>query len=176
MLDHDTAKNRITEHMPVVCSENGQFAVVDHMEGADIIKLERDAEGKHHYIPLAWVTAVDDKVHIDRPGDQAKREWATSPAEIKVETPTPQGNSVDATMHQPLAARVQARKQELEALLAELPANDKTRGDIELALGGIEDLLTGDLENVPQVVAAQMSTWLERNKHLGDTAAEPSKA
>jgi hypothetical protein len=71
----DTTK--IKEHMPVVCSENGQFATVDHLEG-DQIKLTKDAQGQHHYIPQSWVTSVDDKVHIDRPGDQAMREWKTS--------------------------------------------------------------------------------------------------
>lgn len=63
--------------MPVVCSEDGQFAVVDHMEGSDTIKLRRDDEGNHHYIPFDWVTKVDDKVHIDRPGDEAMQEWRT---------------------------------------------------------------------------------------------------
>ncbi|MEY4508964.1 MAG: hypothetical protein RLZZ450_1086 [Pseudomonadota bacterium] len=32
----------------------------------------------HHSIPLSWVTMVDDKVHVDRPGKQAKQEWKTS--------------------------------------------------------------------------------------------------
>ena len=70
---------QIKPHMPVVCSENGQFAVVDHMEGTDQIKLSRDEQGKHHYIPLEWVTFVDDKVHIDRPGKQAMKEWSEKP-------------------------------------------------------------------------------------------------
>jgi hypothetical protein len=74
----DTQKN-IKEGMPVVCSENGQFAVVDHLEGSSSIKLNRDDSGQHHYIPTAWVTKVDDKVHVDRPGDQAMREWSTKP-------------------------------------------------------------------------------------------------
>lgn len=64
---------------PVVCSKNGQFAVVDHMEGSDMIKLRKDDQGKHHWIPLDWVAAVDEKVHVDRPGDQAMREWTTTP-------------------------------------------------------------------------------------------------
>jgi len=68
--------NQIQPHMPVVCSENGQFAVVDHMQGDDFIKLAKDMNGKHHYIPLRWVTQVDDKVHVDRPGKQAKQEWS----------------------------------------------------------------------------------------------------
>jgi hypothetical protein len=67
----------IKPEMPVVCSDNGQFAVVDHIEGNDSIKLKKDDEGKHHFIPLSWVTTVDDKVHVDRPGDQAMKEWKT---------------------------------------------------------------------------------------------------
>lgn len=70
--------SQIKEHMPVVCSNDGQFAVVDHMEGATSIKLAKDTKGQHHYIPLSWVRSVDTKVHVDRPGDQAMREWSTS--------------------------------------------------------------------------------------------------
>lgn len=70
---------QIQPQMPVVCSNNGQFAVVDHMEGEDTIKLARDKSGKHHYIPLDWVTFVDDKVHVDRPGPQAMQEWSEEP-------------------------------------------------------------------------------------------------
>lgn len=67
--------NRIKPHMPVVCSKGGEFAKVDHMDGMDTIKLAKDERGQHHFIPLAWVTTVDDKVHIDRPGDQAMQQW-----------------------------------------------------------------------------------------------------
>lgn len=69
----------IRPDMPVVCSNNGQFATVDHLDGQSTIKLRRDDQGQHHYIPLSWVTSVDDKVHVDRPGDQAMREWSTKP-------------------------------------------------------------------------------------------------
>jgi hypothetical protein len=71
--------DQIKPNTPVVCSKDGQFGVVDHMEGTDTIKLNKDVHGQHHYIPLVWVTAVDDKVHIDRPGNEAMSEWATSP-------------------------------------------------------------------------------------------------
>ena len=67
----------IREHMPVVCSNGNQFATVDHLDGQHI-KLTRDASGQHHWIPTSWVTRVDDKVHVDRPGDQAMREWMSS--------------------------------------------------------------------------------------------------
>ncbi|HEY5949467.1 MAG TPA: DUF2171 domain-containing protein [Kofleriaceae bacterium] len=79
MLDAETAKDLIKPHMPVVCSEDGQFATVDHIEGYSSIKLAKDDDGQHHYIPLDWVTSVDDKVHIDRPGREAKKQWTTTP-------------------------------------------------------------------------------------------------
>jgi hypothetical protein len=70
---------QIKPKTPVVCSNNGQFAVVDHMEGTDTIKLAKDDKGQSHSIPLKWVTKVDDKIHIDRPGAQAMKEWSTMP-------------------------------------------------------------------------------------------------
>jgi hypothetical protein len=70
---------QIQPDLPVVCSQGGQFATVDHMQGSDQIKLKRDDQGKHHYIPLSWVTSVDGKVHVDRPGKQAMQEWSESP-------------------------------------------------------------------------------------------------
>jgi len=78
MLDAVTAIDLIKPHMPVVCSDNGRFGTVDHVEGHSSIKLTKDDTGQHHYIPLDWVTSVDDKVHIDRPGKQAMREWTTN--------------------------------------------------------------------------------------------------
>jgi len=72
----DTSK--IKEHMPVVCSNGERFGTVDHLDGGDTIKLTKDAGGQHHWIPTSWVTRVDDKVHVDRPGDQAMREWMTN--------------------------------------------------------------------------------------------------
>jgi hypothetical protein len=69
--------SQIKPHMPVVCSNNGQFATVDHMDKNDSIKLTKDDTGQHHWIPADWVTRVDDKVHVDRPGKQAMQEWYT---------------------------------------------------------------------------------------------------
>jgi hypothetical protein len=61
VLDSTTAHGLIRPRMPVVGSNSVQ---------------------EHHYyplIPLTWVTSVDDKVHVDRPGDQAMRAWMTTP-------------------------------------------------------------------------------------------------
>ena len=68
----------IQPHMPVVCPEDGQFAKVDHVEG-DVLKLTKDDKGQHHYIPLSWVTEVDEKVHVDRPGKEVMKAWTTEP-------------------------------------------------------------------------------------------------
>ena len=71
--------NTIQPDMPVVCSLDGQFAEVDHMEGSDTIKLKRDDAGHHHYIPLDWVVStVDGKVKIDRSGEDAMEQWSTT--------------------------------------------------------------------------------------------------
>jgi hypothetical protein len=175
MLDSISAKILIKDNMPVVCSDNGQLAVVDHLEGTDSIKLARDAEGEHHYIPLTWVSSVDDKVHIDRTGDQAMKEWSRTPAAGLADAPnggaTRYVNSSDATTGQPIVARVMARKHELEAALEALPTEDlRARNDVEVALNTIGELLTGDLTNVPPIVASDMSRWLENNKHLAESA------
>lgn len=71
--------NKIKPEMPVVCLQDGQFAVVDHMEGLDTIKLKKDDSGQHHYIPLSWVTSTQDgKAKVDRPEEQAMQKWATT--------------------------------------------------------------------------------------------------
>lgn len=81
------SSNQIKADASVVCSKNIEFGVVDHMEGTDAIKLKKDKQGQHHFIPLSWVSKVDDKVHIDRSGEQAMKEWTTVP---KTKTAAPQ--------------------------------------------------------------------------------------
>jgi hypothetical protein len=62
--------------MPVVCSLDGEFAKVDHMQGDTTIKLMKDAHGQHHFIPLSWVTSIENgQVKVDRPGDEAMKQW-----------------------------------------------------------------------------------------------------
>jgi hypothetical protein len=71
---------QILPEMPVVCSMGGQFATVDHLEGKNSIKLKKDDHGQHHYIPVGWVTGVENgKVVVDRPGEEAMEDWTETP-------------------------------------------------------------------------------------------------
>lgn len=80
MTDH--AKT-IKDHMPVICAHGKEFATVDHLEGENSIKLTRDENGNHHWIPISWVKNVDGSVHLDRPVQQVKEEWSdTSPVDL----------------------------------------------------------------------------------------------
>jgi hypothetical protein len=48
------------------------------MESSNYVKLKQDEEGRHHYIPLTWVSAIEgDQVKIDRTDEQAMREWSS---------------------------------------------------------------------------------------------------
>jgi hypothetical protein len=68
----------IAPHMEVVGSDGVHVGTVDHMEGADQVKLaknDKDAGGEHHFIPLAWVDRVDAKVHLKQSGAEARARW-----------------------------------------------------------------------------------------------------
>lgn len=70
--------NDIREHMEVVGSDGEHVGTVDHCEGPDIIKLTKNdpaAGGEHHYIPLAWVDRIDQRVHLAHPGNEARAHW-----------------------------------------------------------------------------------------------------
>jgi len=106
------------------------------------------------------IAIVDDNGHADQ---------VSSVPDVVEEVPH-YVNSVDATVGQPLVARVMTRKDELEAALQALPADSvRERSDLELALATIGEMLTGDLSRVPAIVSADMNRWLERTKHLAET-------
>ena len=71
---------QIKPDMLVVCSENSQFATVNHMERTNALKLKKDKTGQHHYIPLSWVNSTEgDKVKIKFPRQKVIQEWSTVP-------------------------------------------------------------------------------------------------
>lgn len=84
----------IRNGMQVIGSDGGMVGTVDSLEG-ERIRLQRAAPaggGEHHYIPAAWVTRVDDHVHLDREAALARDEWTTetgSPAAASAARPAP---------------------------------------------------------------------------------------
>jgi hypothetical protein len=118
MIDSTTAQ-LIQENMPVLGSDNGQLAVVDHLEGDNAIKLTKDGTGQHHYIPLAWVTSVDDAVHLDRTGAELMQGWTTSAEDLQV---APEGSGpIKAVSDADIDAYVQAPAAEV-SLQPDAPA------------------------------------------------------
>ncbi|MFO0808460.1 MAG: DUF2171 domain-containing protein [Gemmataceae bacterium] len=77
-----TDSSKIKEHMKVMCSMDKQIGTVDQVEGNSIklTKSDPPANGQHHWIPLNWVSRVDDAVHLNISGDDVKKRWsATAP-------------------------------------------------------------------------------------------------
>ena len=76
-----TETQAIKEHMEVIGSDGKHVGTVDHVEGADKIKLTKSdpqSGGQHHLIPLKLVQRVDDKVHLSKPARQIMLEWQTA--------------------------------------------------------------------------------------------------
>ena len=71
----------IKEHMEVIGADGKHVGTVDHVEGADKIKLTKgdpQSGGQHHVIPIGWVDRVDAHVHLNKPARQAMLEWQTA--------------------------------------------------------------------------------------------------
>jgi hypothetical protein len=77
-------------------------------------------------------------------------------------------NTTDATVGQILRVRVAARRAELAASLARPNLDSLTRQEVQQALSTVAGLLTGDLDRIPKVVAVELNTWLEANKHVDE--------
>jgi hypothetical protein len=68
---------QITEHMEVVSQDGKHVGRVDHVRGSEIelAKMDLQAMGKHHLIPLSWIDYVDEKVHLNLDREEAERRW-----------------------------------------------------------------------------------------------------
>lgn len=70
----------IKADMPVITAQAEHVAVVDHLQGDDVIKLKKDAAGVHHYIPVSWVISTEGGiVKVNRTLAQLMQDWATLP-------------------------------------------------------------------------------------------------
>lgn len=70
--------NQIKEHMEVKSSDGQHVGTVDHMEGANQIKLTKNdpaAGGQHHFIPLDWVDHIDQHVHLNKTNADVRSQW-----------------------------------------------------------------------------------------------------
>ena len=76
-------------------------------------------------------------------------------------------NSTDDTRGEPLGIRAQKRQSELRDLLATLPEDAlRERSDVSVAIGAVDELLTGDPAQLAESTAAEINRWLENTKHL----------
>ena len=60
---------QIREHMEVLGADGVHVGVVDHMDGANKIKLTKSdpvSEGVHHFVPVDWVERIDAEVHLKK--------------------------------------------------------------------------------------------------------------
>lgn len=69
--------SRIQEHLEVVGSDGEHVGTVDHLDGNTIKLARKDADsgGEHHWIDVKWVAAVDDKVRLSIPTEEAREQW-----------------------------------------------------------------------------------------------------
>ena len=69
---------QIREHMDVISSDKKTVGKVDHLEGADKIKLTKQSspDGQHHhFIPVSWVDHIDQHVHLNKSGADVTAHW-----------------------------------------------------------------------------------------------------
>lgn len=72
MSDHFAQS--IKPHMPIICAEGHHHGVVDHLDGS-YIKIAKDDQGQHHWLPLTAVDHVDEHVHLNLNHQQVKEQW-----------------------------------------------------------------------------------------------------
>jgi hypothetical protein len=70
--------SQIKEHMDVVGSDGKKVGKVDHVEGADKIRLTKSdsPDGKHHLVPVGWVDHIDQQVHLNKAASDVQKNWS----------------------------------------------------------------------------------------------------
>ncbi|MBB6097388.1 hypothetical protein HNR42_000802 [Deinobacterium chartae] len=72
-LDPSTARS-IQTHMEIRTQDGETLGQVDRLEG-DYIKVTRDTDGQHHWIPASMIARVDAHVHLNVNLDEARQGW-----------------------------------------------------------------------------------------------------
>ena len=74
--------SEIKGHMEVIGSDGKHVGTVDHLEGSDRIKLNKNdsqAAGKHHFIALNAVAKIEGgKVQLNKPSQAVFLEWQSA--------------------------------------------------------------------------------------------------
>ncbi len=70
----------IKEHMEVLGSDGQHIGTVDHLEGADKLKLTKSdsGDGKHHFISVDLIDKVDSQIHLKNAAKDVKAGWQTA--------------------------------------------------------------------------------------------------
>lgn len=68
--------SQIRNGLAVIASDAEPVGAVDAVEG-DRLKLTRkdSTDNVHHYIPLAWVERVEERIHLNRTGAEVRASW-----------------------------------------------------------------------------------------------------
>ncbi len=68
--------DQIKKHMEVVGNDGLHVGVIDRVDAGEIRLAKNDTpDGLHHFLPLANVEYVDDRVHLNRSSIRAMAEW-----------------------------------------------------------------------------------------------------
>jgi hypothetical protein len=68
--------DQIRERMEVVGNDGLHVGVIDRVEAGEIRLAKNDTpDGLHHFLPLANVEYVDERVHLNRSSIRAMAEW-----------------------------------------------------------------------------------------------------
>jgi hypothetical protein len=66
-----------TSNAPVIGSNGAQPGIVDQIDRSRM-KLTKHDPDEHDWIPLGWVAAADDAVHLDRSDQHAMQAWLSA--------------------------------------------------------------------------------------------------
>lgn len=68
--------SQIRNGLAIIAADAEPVGAVDSVEG-DRLKLTRkdSADDVHHYIPLAWVERVAERIHLNRTGAEVRASW-----------------------------------------------------------------------------------------------------
>ncbi len=70
------APDQIKRHMEVVGNDRVHVGIIERVEGGEIKLTRNDSpDGLQHFLPLANVEYVDDRVHLNRSSTRAMAEW-----------------------------------------------------------------------------------------------------